>query len=76
MRSLTTLNFLGFLALFWLPVSARSERPNVLLIAIDDLNNWVGCLDGHPQASSPHIDRLAQRGTLFRNAHCQAPICN
>ncbi|MDF1845246.1 MAG: sulfatase, partial [Rubripirellula sp.] len=48
----------------------------VLLIAIDDLNNWVGCLDGHPQARSPNIDRLAERGTLFTNAHCQAPICN
>lgn len=55
---------------------AHAERPNVLLIAIDDLNDWVGCLDGHPQARSPNIDRLAQRGTLFTNAHCQAPICN
>ncbi|TWT64904.1 sulfatase [Allorhodopirellula solitaria] len=59
-----------------LAVPVRAERPNVLLIAIDDLNNWVGCLDGHPQARSPNIDRLAQRGTLFTNAHCQAPICN
>lgn len=52
------------------------EKPNVLLIAIDDLNNWTGCLGGHPQASTPHIDALAKRGTLFTNAHCQAPICN
>jgi arylsulfatase A-like enzyme len=51
-------------------------RPNVLLIAIDDLNDWVGCLNGHPQASTPNIDRLADRGVLFTNAHCQAPICN
>lgn len=50
--------------------------PNVLLIAIDDMNDWVGCLGGHPNATSPHIDRLAARGTLFTNAHCQAPICN
>ncbi|MDB4372705.1 sulfatase-like hydrolase/transferase [Mariniblastus sp.] len=56
------------------PVPDKS--PNVLLIAIDDLNDWVGCLGGHPQASSPNIDRLAKRGTLFTNAHCQAPICN
>ena len=51
-------------------------RPNVLFIAIDDLNDWVGCLGGHPQVSTPNIDRLARRGVLFSNAHCQAPICN
>ena len=56
--------------------AAPSERPNVLLIAIDDLNDWVGCLGGHPDGHSPNIDRLARRGTLFTNAHCQAPICN
>lgn len=52
------------------------KHPNVLFIAIDDLNDWVGCLKGHPQAQTPHIDRLAKRGTLFTNAHCQAPLCN
>ncbi|MBC8350477.1 MAG: sulfatase [Planctomycetes bacterium] len=57
--------------------SARSdERPNVLFIAIDDLNDWVGCLGGHPQAKTPNIDRLAARGVLFTNAHCAAPACN
>lgn len=53
-----------------------ASAPNVLFIAIDDLNDWVGCLDGHPQVKTPHIDALARRGTLFTNAHCQAPICN
>ena len=56
--------------------AAADERPNVLMIAIDDLNDWVGCLAGHPQAQTPNIDRLAARGTLFDNAHCQAPLCN
>jgi arylsulfatase A-like enzyme len=56
--------------------AAPPERPNVLLIAIDDLNDWVGCLGGHPNGHSLNIDRLARRGTLFTNAHCQAPICN
>lgn len=51
-------------------------RPNVLFIAIDDLNDWVGCLGGHPQSSTPNIDRLANRGVLFTNAHCPAPLCN
>jgi arylsulfatase A-like enzyme len=57
-------------------VAESADRPNVLLIAIDDLNDWVGCLGGHPDGHSPNIDRLAKRGTLFTNAHCQAPICN
>lgn len=50
-------------------------RPPILVISIDDLNDWVGCLEGHPQARTPNIDRLAQRGTLFSNAHCQSPVC-
>ncbi|MDB4055292.1 sulfatase [Akkermansiaceae bacterium] len=74
-----------------MPVVAAEEvkKPHVLLITIDDLNDWIGCLtdpdapskaghltgQGHPQASTPHMDRLARRGVLFTNAHCQAPIC-
>ncbi|MEM1295292.1 MAG: sulfatase [Verrucomicrobiota bacterium] len=53
-----------------------AEKPNILLISIDDLNDWVGCLGGHPQALTPNIDRLAKRGTLFTNAHCQSSVCN
>lgn len=53
-----------------------TRRPNVLFIAIDDQNDWIGCLGGHPLAKTPQIDRLAARGTLFANAHCQAPLCN
>jgi len=52
-----------------------AEHPNVVLISIDDLNDWVGCLGGHPQALTPNIDRLAARGVLFTNAHCAAPAC-
>lgn len=55
---------------------AGEARPNVLFIAVDDLNDWVGCLQGHPQAATPNLDRLAARGVLFANAHCQAPLCN
>ncbi|MEM9281774.1 MAG: sulfatase, partial [Verrucomicrobiota bacterium] len=54
---------------------AAPSQPNVLFIAIDDLNDWIGCLGEHPQVQTPNIDRLAARGTLFTNAHCQAPIC-
>jgi len=50
--------------------------PNILLIAVDDMNDWIGCMGGHPQAASPNIDRLAKRGVLFTNAHCAAPACH
>ena len=65
------------LAFAWFPgPSAAADKPNVLFIAIDDLNDWVGCLDGHPQALTANIDRLANRGILFTNAHCASPACN
>ena len=54
----------------------EGERPNVLFISIDDLNDWIGCLGGHPQARTPNIDRLAASGVLFTNAHCSSPSCN
>ncbi|MCA9124807.1 MAG: sulfatase [Planctomycetaceae bacterium] len=53
-----------------------ADKPNILFIAIDDQNDWIGCLGGHPQAKTPHIDRLASEGTVFLNAHCQSPLCN
>lgn len=53
-----------------------ASRPNVLMIIADDLNDWVGCLGGHPDVKTPNIDRLARRGLLFTNAHCAAPLCN
>ncbi|QOV90788.1 sulfatase [Humisphaera borealis] len=54
----------------------KPARPNILFIAIDDQNDWVGCLKGHPQAKTPNLDAVAARGTNFANAHCQAPLCN
>ena len=52
------------------------NRPNVLFICTDDLNDWVSCLRTRPNIKTPHIDSLARRGTLFTNAHCPAPLCN
>ncbi len=51
-------------------------RPNVLMIAVDDWNDWVGALGGHPQVRTPNMDRLAAMGVLFTDAHTAAPICN
>jgi arylsulfatase A-like enzyme len=57
-------------------VPSADPQPNVLFIAMDDLNDWIGCLGGHPQTITPNLDRLAASGTLFTNAHCAAPACN
>lgn len=51
------------------------ERPDVLFIAIDDLNDWVGVLGGNPQTRTPNIDALAARGMLFTNAHTPGAAC-
>jgi iduronate 2-sulfatase len=52
-----------------------TARPNVLFLSIDDLNDWIGTLGGHPQAKTPHLDRLMAKSVLFSNAHCTAPVC-
>ncbi len=56
--------------------SCSQEPINILLITFDDMNDWVGCLDGHPQVQTPHLDRLAKRGVLFTRAHCASPVCS
>lgn len=56
--------------------AAEPVPPNLLFIAIDDLNGWVGFLGGHPQVKTPNMDRLAKRGVVFANAHCAAPLSN
>lgn len=53
----------------------KAEKPNVLFIIVDDLNDWVGYLKGHPQSYTPNINRLAARGIAFNNAHCNSPLC-
>ncbi|NND96922.1 MAG: sulfatase [Pirellulaceae bacterium] len=56
--------------------SSADQRPNVLFISVDDLNDWVSLFGGHPQARTPNIDRLASRGAVvFQNAHCPGPVC-
>jgi arylsulfatase A-like enzyme len=60
----------------WLRAAAKATKPNVLFIAADDLNHWVGHLGRNPQTKTPHIDRLAQMGVTFTRANCAAPVCN
>src|SRR4051812_13257056 len=56
--------------------AAKSGKPNVLFIAVDDLNHWVGYLGRNPQTITPNIDKLAARGLRFTRSYCAAPVCN
>ena len=56
--------------------AAVPAKPNVLFIAVDDLNHWTGYLGRNKQARTPNIDRLAARGVWFSRSYCAAPVCN
>ena len=62
-----------------LPLAGADDEPtrppNVLFIAVDDLNDWGGSLDKRHGAKTPHMDKLFASGTLFTNAHCSQPVC-
>ncbi len=54
----------------------QGKRYNVLFIAVDDLNDWVGCLGGNPQAITPNLDRLAKQQAMVMNkAYCPSTVC-
>ncbi|MEE2642654.1 MAG: sulfatase [Planctomycetota bacterium] len=76
MKFLQAIPFILFL--FWaIPagLAANEKRPDVVFIIVDDLNDWLGCLGGHPNAKSPHMDSLAAGGMLFTQAYCNSPQC-
>ena len=54
----------------------QESPPNVLMICIDDLNDWTGFLGGHPDVKTPNMDALARQGRNFANAHCAVPVCS
>lgn len=75
-RAILSIVLLGVVLGLWPLASNADTRPNVLLIAVDDLNDWVGFMGGHPQSVTPNLDRLAKQSTVFTNAHCQGTMCN
>ena len=52
------------------------EKPNVVMIVLDDLNDFIGVMNGHPQSKTPNIDKLASQAVLFNNAHSNVPVCS
>ncbi len=65
------------LLLLTLAVAATglAARPNILLIVVDDLNDWISPLGGHPQSQTPNLDALAGQSVLFTRAYAAAPLC-
>lgn len=65
------------LSIYCIGVYAQSQttKPNVIVIVVDDLNDWVKGFNGHEQTVTPNLAKLEKSGTTFINTHCPAPIC-
>jgi arylsulfatase A-like enzyme len=74
--NLKKISFLVLAAFAYPSVFAVAEKPNVLLIVCDDLNDYVETLGGHHQSKTPHLRKLIESGVSFTQAHCNIPICN
>jgi arylsulfatase A-like enzyme len=60
----------------FLSFQQRPDKPNIVMISVDDMNDWVSCLNDYQMLNTPNLDKLANMGTLFTNAYCAAPLCN
>ena len=54
--------------------AGAAEKPNVLLICVDDLKPLLGCY-GDPFAKTPNLDKLATRAVVMEAAYCNQAIC-
>lgn len=54
----------------------QKEKYNVLFIAVDDMNDWIGPFGGYPGIITPNLDKFAKKGVVFKKAYCSAPACN
>lgn len=57
-------------------LGSKVTKPNVLFIAVDDLNAWIGPMQPQKKVITPNLNRLASEGVLFTNAHCASPSCS
>ncbi|MBC7653350.1 MAG: sulfatase [Oligoflexus sp.] len=69
------LALVNFLLIFFCLSTQAQEKPNVIFLIIDDLNDWVAISEKFPMVKTPNIDRLASKGTYFTKAYSQAPLC-
>ena len=72
---IATIAAIGVLGTTLPTTSAADSKPNVLFLAVDDMNDWIGRLETTPRALTPNIDRLANRGVTFTNAHTAGVFC-
>ncbi len=72
---LPTFAKIALFALLFLSPAHAEKRPNVIFLAVDDMNDWIGCLKTTPGAITPNIDKLAARGVNFTNAHTCGVFC-
>ena len=75
MKSIAAFTLLFFCFTVAVVQAQDLSKPDVVFIVVDDLNDWIGTMGGHPQSRTPNLDALADRGVLFTNAHCNAPQC-
>ena len=72
MRRISTILFILSLII---SCDSENKNPDILFIAVDDLNDWANCLGGREGVFTPNLDHLAGESMLFKNAHCTAPAC-
>ncbi len=66
----------GLSAPAWAVDNSTDERPNILLVMADDLNDFIGVMNNSTGVKTPNIDRLAANASIFMNAHSNAPVCS
>ena len=68
--------FAALVPLLSFAAPAPSSRPDILFLALDDLNDWITLLDPDAPIATPNLQRLARRGVSFTRAYAASPACN
>lgn len=66
---------IGLLLLHIASAAIAAERPNIVWIVVDDMSSHFG-YQGEKLVNTPHVDRLAREGVVFKNAYATAPVCS